>query len=138
MLIKRYASPCLKFTENVKVDGKQFPIVFDRFNNDTKRRYVEISDPAIQAQFEKSASFNVYFFLESEVTITETEKVEVNHVEVPAPKLPANVKRFKNAKDCKEWLNKEQGIAYREILTTDNMIKKGAEKGFIIEFENKK
>lgn len=96
MSIKRYSSPCVKFTINVKVDGKQVPIVFDRFNHDDKRRFIEVDKRSIQEQMEKSKDFNVYFKLDFVI-------------EDPKEK---QLLEFRTNDLAKKWINKNHNIPY--------------------------
>lgn len=61
MSVKRYSSSCVKFTANVKINGKQTQIVFDRYNSEQKRRFIDISDLFIQKQLDNDPGLNTYF-----------------------------------------------------------------------------
>lgn len=117
-MIKRYSSACVKFTINVKVNGKQTPVVFDRYNQDTKRRFIDISDPEIQKQMEKSADFNVYFCMDYSI-------VDPNDL---------IVKEFSNWKDAKSWLNDEFEIPFKELPNKASVVSKAHKLGFELNF----
>lgn len=61
---KRYSSPCMKFTVNIKKDGKQFPVVFPLWDNENRRRFIIIEDEETQNKLEKAAEFGTYFNLD--------------------------------------------------------------------------
>lgn len=63
---KRYSSPSLKFTVNLKKEGKSFPVVFDQFDRERKRRFVIVADEEIQKQLEGNRDFRVYFTLDAD------------------------------------------------------------------------
>jgi len=139
MPIKRYSSPCVKFTINVKIDGKMTGIVFDRYNHDDKRRYADISDSCIQEQMEKSSDFNVYFRLDFSISDPDAE-IE-NIIEAPAKIVVAEAKKeevnplkevkiFSAIIKAKEWINKNHGVAYSKIVNLERLVSEYSKIGF--------
>ena len=62
---KRYSSPCIRFTVNIKKDDKQFPITFPLWDNENRRRFIIIEDEEVQKQLESLKDFGIYFHLDS-------------------------------------------------------------------------
>ncbi len=56
----------MKYTVNLKVDGKPVTIVFTDWDRERKRRFIVISDEKIQKQLEANEAFNTYFQLDYE------------------------------------------------------------------------
>jgi hypothetical protein len=139
---KRYSSPSVQFTVNVKVDGKQTPLVFNQYSGDYKRRFVIVTDPDIQKQLEKSPDFNVYFHLDYTREINEEPKEESfeeqDNIQEPVndqPNIAAlTPKNFEKTIDAKKWLN-ELGIPYNRIATKDKMFEEAKRLGFELTIE---
>lgn len=74
---KRYSSPCMKFAVNIKKDGKQLPIVFPLWENDTRRRYIIVEDEEVQSKMEASPDFGTYFHLDYAFEDTDEALTEV-------------------------------------------------------------
>ena len=135
MLVKRYSSSCARFTINVKVNGKQTPLVFNQYSMDYKCRFIEVSDPGIQEQLEKSPDFRVYFHLDyaREVESVKEESFEKQDIQTPKTE-ETNVtaltpKSFEKTLDAKKWLN-EQGVSYSRIATKDKVFEEAKKLGF--------
>jgi hypothetical protein len=74
---KQYSSPCIKFTINLKVDGKSLTVVFPDWDRERKRKFIIVSDEKIQKQLEANEAFNTYFHLDTEyVDIENVPEVE--------------------------------------------------------------
>lgn len=125
-MIKRYSSPCAKFTINVKVEGIQKAIVFDRYNADEKRRFIDINDKQVMESMEKSPDFNVYFRLDN--TISEPED------EAEKELLLEDV-NFKNNNEAKSFLNLK-GVPMHKITNAAKIISEGKLLGYKIEIGN--
>ena len=155
MKAKRYSSPSVRFTINVKKNGKQTPLVFDQYSSDYKRRFIVVTDPEVMEQLEKSPDFKVYFHLDQEFDIPDPEEVinandeesleevEITDVEDPINEVEEHqeettddkVKHFSKSLDAKKFLN-DLGVAYNKITTKDAMISEGAKLGYTIVFES--
>lgn len=130
MATKKYSSSCVKFTVNIKKDGKQTPIVFDRYDPERKRRYIEISDKDIQEQMEKSPDYKVYFSLD-QITLDESEK------ELAAVEATINRLSFSTVKAAKEWLNNDHSIPYHRLMNKEAILKEALKLGFTLSIEQK-
>lgn len=164
MKAKRYSSPSVRFTINVKKNGKQTPLVFDQYSSDYKRRFIVVTDPEIMEQLEKNPDFKVYFHLDQEFDIPDPEEVinandeesleEVENTDVNEPEeniapdedveeveehqkelTDDKVKHFSKSLDAKKFLN-DLGVAYNKITTKADMISEGAKLGYTIVFES--
>jgi hypothetical protein len=145
-MIKIYSSPCLKFTVNVKKDGKSFPVVFDRWNAETRRRWIVISDPDIQRQMESLEDFNVYYTLDEivEEVVDPIEEIS-EEVITPEPVIevdkPLDVKKSgelalkkvnkKDFVEAKRWLN-TLGIPYTYMKNKETLIALAKEQGYAL------
>jgi hypothetical protein len=138
-MLKKYSSPCVKFTVNVKKDGKQFPIVFDGWNSEQKRRWIVISDPDIQAQMEKLEGFNVFYTLdeswEEETNVIIPDKYIESNV-VPAIeklKVPGGIALKviykKDFVEAKRWLT-TLGIPLTYMRNKERLIELAKEQGY--------
>lgn len=116
MSVKRYSSPCVKFTVNVKTAGKQIPIVFDRYNHETKRRYIDIADPLIQHLMETSPDFTVYFHLDFEDKTGERTDLVTEFIP-----LTDSTKTFNTVKEAKLWINENYNIPYVRISNREQL-----------------
>jgi hypothetical protein len=141
MPLKRYSSPCKKITVNVKIDGKQVGIVFDRYNHDSKTRFVDVSDKNIQSQLEASPDFTVYFHLDYTIADPiEVIPIEAKPIEVVKPVVPVieakkevptkEVKEFPNITKAKEWINKDHGVAYSKMANVEKVTSEYNKLGF--------
>ena len=139
-MVKKYSSSCVKFTINVTKDGKSIPIVFDRWDQEYRRRWILISDPVIQAMMEKSPDFNVYFRLdgvvEEEVPIAEIHKIAPKVTETEKPKDLITVRK-KDLLEAKRWLN-SFGIAYSRMKNRETVATIAKEQGYNLVFETSK
>ena len=136
-MIKRYSSPCVKFAVNVKKDGKSIAVVFDRYNQDDKRRFVLVSDPEIQKQMESKVDFNVYYKLDFSIA----EESDSVNKEITQPNLDSSSKEllskhFKTGTEAKLWLNMELKVPTNKLTNKEKMKTEALLLGFIIEFEN--
>jgi hypothetical protein len=73
---KRYSSPCIRFTVNIKRNGKQFPITFPLWDNENRRRFIIIEDEEVQKQLESLYDFGRYFVLDPGYTDTDSIQAE--------------------------------------------------------------
>jgi len=131
MSIKRYSSPCAKFTINVMVDNKQKAIVFDRYDHDQKRRFIDIDDSLIQGQIENSQDFNVYFKLDFEIA-DEEESEPKEEIKPDLPKIP---KVFTTMNEAKKWLNKNHDAPYNRMVNGAMTIHEYEFYGFELKIE---
>lgn len=99
---KQYSSPCMKFTINVKKDGKPYAVVFKDYDRKKKRRIIVISDEEIQKQMEASKDFGVYFHLDKDYhDYSETKKADPI-IEAPTETIP--VHEEETLADAKKYL----------------------------------
>jgi hypothetical protein len=118
MSVKRYSSPCVKFTVNVKLAGKQIQVVFDRYNQETKRRYVDISNGEIQQLMEQCPDYNVYFRCEFSIEDPANVPPDVmipEQLKAEEIKDPEKVKTFLTNADAKLWINEFQSTHPRGV-----------------------
>lgn len=136
-MIKRYSSSCVKFTINVKKNGTSYPIVFDNWDPNDKRRWIEISDPDIQEQMEKAPDFNVYFWLDG-VTEEPIQEKKEEKVQPEAEIQPTSNKlkphQSKDLFSAKRWLN-QVGVPYNKMKNKETMISLAEEHGYELTFE---
>lgn len=150
MATKRYSSPCARFTVNVKADGKQQAIVFDRYNPDEKRRFVDVADKRIQEQMEKSPDFTVYFRLDyvfnDEPEVVETpivpipsieakEVVETQKEEQAENLLSSKKLRASTLTEAKKLIN-DLGVPFHRLTNKERVIKEASQLGYELEFVN--
>ena len=135
-MIKRYSSPAQRFTVNVKKNGKPHAVVFDNYSPDQKRRYIDIKDPELQDQMEKSPDFRVYFRLDQ---VINDEQVTPQSSEIEAPESFAPVrKEFKSGVEARTWLNTEHGVSNSKLTNNQKIINEAAQLGFMITILNMK
>ena len=118
---KRYSSPCIRFTVNIKRNGKQFPITFPLWDNENRRRFVIIEDEEVQKQLESLKDFGIYFHLDSGYLDTETGQEEV----VSEPKNPAH--EVETLADAKKYLS-ELGVKVYPSMNKAKAIEAAKEK----------
>ena len=95
----------MKYTVNIKVDGKPVPIVFTDWDRERKRRFIIISDEKIQKQLEANEAFNTYFHLDAEYPDTENVPDEVYAEEEDEKEVPkGNEKEVETLADAKKYL----------------------------------
>jgi hypothetical protein len=145
MAVKRYSSACSKFAINVKdKKGKPVCLVFDRYNPDAKRRFLDVENIEYQEQIEKSPDFKVYFrldfiFPETDMLTKEmlpNASVCKEEITIENEPQPFCVKLFANVNEAKKWLN-EQGIPFNKIPNKDKVVSEGKAIGYEIVFETK-
>lgn len=87
------------------------------------------SDLTEQSLLEKHPSFGKSFILEEEVVIEPAAQEAEPELEV----IP-----FKTVQDAKDWLNKEHGVSYNQILNRKQVIEQFKELNLNVSFENSK
>lgn len=135
-MIKRYSSPCVRFTVNIKKDGKSFPLTFDCWDPNDKRRYILVSDPVIQKQLESLEDFNVYYRLDGVIEEEKTVIEESKDSELPKKASLETVVK-KDLMEAKRWLN-QCGVSYSKMRSKDTVIVLARELGYELSLESDK
>lgn len=125
---KTYSSKALRYTVNIKINGKPVAIEFLNYDQEAKRLWFETSDKAIQEQLESNPAFRVYFRLDRSV------KEESDNIEV-IPEKQDNKKIVKNLVAGKEWLN-SIGVSYSKMKSKDVVVALASELGYVLIFES--
>lgn len=99
---KKYSSSRLKFTINLKIDGKSLALVFDSFDQAERRRYIIVSDPKIQAALEANKDFNAYYSLDLDYHDDSEEVAVIEHK--PTETQKENVKEVESLAEAKKFL----------------------------------
>lgn len=126
----------MKFTINVKVDGKSTAIVFTGKDANRNRRTIEISSSNIQEQMEKSPDFGVYFSLDWEKEIEETTQKEVIVFQDPIePIIPKKAYVAESLADAKKYLTLT-GIRTYPSMNKEKAVEAAKESGIELTIKN--
>jgi len=126
----------MKFTINVKVDGKPTAIVFTGKDANRNRRTIEISSSNIQEQMEKSPDFGVYFSLDWEKEIEETTQKEVIvFQDLIEPIIPKKAYVAESLADAKKYLTLT-GIRTYPSMNKEKAVEAAKESGIELTIKN--
>lgn len=127
----------MRFTINVKVDGKPTAIVFAGKDANRNRRTIEISSSNIQEQMEKSPDFGVYFSLDWEKEIEEATEKEVilYHEHTIEPIIPKKAYVAESLADAKKYLTLT-GIRTYPSMNKEKAVEAAKESGIELTIKN--
>jgi hypothetical protein len=129
---KRYSSPCIKFTVNIKKNGKQFPLTFPMWDNERRRRFIDIDNEQVQKQLESLADFGTYFNLDNDYHDPE-EEIPVQVEEVKEPTV--NTHEVETLAEAKKYLS-ELGVKVFPSMNKVKAIVAAGEKGIVLIIKN--
>lgn len=137
---KIYSSPAARFTINVKKDGKPLAISFDRYDPDSKRRWIVVEDPEIMEQLDNSKDKDVYFTCDRVVEEEQAETIPpsklLEFVTEPDPEIEVSNKIVKkDLAEGKRWLN-SIGVSYSKMKSKAIVINLAREQGYELSFES--